>query len=379
MGMRRLLLGVTTGAVVFGFAAASAAASPVMPQPFHGPHMFGGPQMFGNRGIALPGFAPATPTSQASLVLQTDPVNFKVRGVTYVMLLTAYKTIGQPAMVDVELSRIGTREAGQDYDYSLKPGGVGFTANLTTLKTAHLASGSGVAPSTLHLTYTGQPGSSFPAECTLRDGEKTRYVPYSSGTISVSAMGLATGTSFFGNMTARPLTGNVFYDPGCRQSGNDGTSYICLGPTVLRTVLPTGDSWNLFGLHGTSKGLEEELNTSTVSSALTVTQDTGAVGRISDMLPRPSFSATGARALFKTTGDPFMRGIAIFTSTGAPAVSKPHTCTDFRTFAERTFVNHVYRGTLTPGKVSPLRAMFDTGAIPLIAQPAQLIRVVYTN
>ena len=29
----------------------------------------------------------------------------------------------------------------------------------------------------------------------------------------------------------------------------------------------------------------------------------------------------------------------------------------------------VDRRTLRPGKVSPLRAIFDTGAIPLIAQP----------
>ncbi len=45
-----------------------------------------------------------------------------------------------------------------------------------------------------------------------------------------------------------------------------------------------------------------------------------------------------------------MRGIATFTATGPPAVSKPHTCTDWRTFAQRTYVNHVYRGILSPGK-----------------------------
>jgi hypothetical protein len=376
MGMRRLLLGVTSVFVVAGFAAASATAAPP-------PAL---PPLFATHGLALPGYAapglttaaPSTTAPQASLFLQTDPVQFKVNGVSYVMSLSAYKAIGHPATVDVFLSRAGGSASGQDYNYTLKPG-VGFTANLTTLRAGHLASGASVAPSTIHLSYSATPGSAYPSRCTLANGTKKSFVGFSMGKVSVSSLGIATGSSFFGDVKARPLTASMGYDPGCR-SGGGHVQYLCLGPATLQTSSSApANAWWAIDLHGTSRAIEEAFSTGTTSTGLSVIQDAGAVSHIDNTLPPPTFTETGAKAVFKTTGDPFMRGIATFTSTQPPAISKPHTCTDFKDFSQHTYVLHVYRGILSPGKTSPLRAMFDTGAIPLIAQPAQLDKVVYTN
>jgi len=318
---------------------------------------------------------PYSPT-RAQLILVTDPVNFKVGGHTYTMGLTAYKVIGRAAVVEMDVER-ESGYAQQFYAYTFRQGGVGFTANLANLKAAHLASGGSVSPSTVHLAYAASLGTVVEGRCTLTNGTRTSYPAQSMGKITVSSMSIATGSSFFGNLKIKPLTASVGYDPGCR-GGSGQATRICTRSTITAGA-PTGTEWEAFGLHGMAKAVEGTISTAGVSNGLTVTQEVAMFDSTPNIMPDPTFSKTGATAELKTTNDPFMHGSATFTSTQPPVVSKPHTCTDFKTFADRTYVVHVCRGMLVPDSGSPLTALFDAGAIPLIAQPAQLDKVIYTG
>lgn len=364
LGMRRAPFVAASALIVFGFAAAAATAAPLTPK------------LLQSRGLTLP--QSGAPVSQPQLYVESNPVVLKVGGFSYRMSLTAFKVIGKPATIDLTLGREAGRSE-QLYDYQFTPGGIGFTADLANGTTAHLTSGAGVAPSTLNLTYTATPGSAIPSHCTLSDGRKTSYIAHTSGTISVSSLSVATKSSLFGNVTTRPKTATLDYDPGCTHGDSQVVRFVCEGPAILKAASPDGSAWWVADLHGSAQAIQLAGAMPAVSSALTLRQQVDTTGRIADLLPGPSFTTTGATATFQTTSDPFMSGEARFTSTSPPVVSKSHSCTDLETFAKRTYVLDVYRGTLAPSHSSPLTALFDTGSLIFGSEPAQLQKVVYTG
>ncbi len=238
--MRRLLLSVTWSGCVWlcnrqrGGIARIAATVP-------GAAIFGGGfhKCSGAAGLHCPvSRLPRQPRRRRSTFGPTRSSS-RSCGTSYVMGLVGYKAIGQPATVDIELSRIGTRDAGQDYEYFLKPGGVGFTANLTTLKTAiwSPAGRSRPARSTSPTRRSRAHRSRRSARCVTAPDlttSPTRAVRSRSRRLALRP------APFLRQRDGEADDCQHRLRPGMQARGDGGVSYICLGPTVLRTVATTG-------------------------------------------------------------------------------------------------------------------------------------------
>jgi hypothetical protein len=376
---RRWLAAAGAFLVVFGFAAASATAdSSSDPYPLV--------TRLAGLGVKLPAGMPGAPPvngqinfTTASLVV--DPELIKINGVQYVLNMSITRQGGPgspPPFIDVNLNRLTNAQIdNQDHDYFLTPSsGVSFTFDQPTMASAKIKT-TGIAPSVIDLAYTAtQKQTKMP--CTLASGGKS-FEQISSGKLTFSSFKFVSGTApFFGTITQRPLTATLYYDPGCRVSLVGGSRQLppCQGTeTVVATNSDGSTQWVAQNDYDDGFGFQAALaagatpDRETTHVILSTTPGT--------ILSPPKTSPTGATAVVHTTGDAFMAGSATFTSTHAPTVKTGFRCVDL--FGQHhAFKRKVYHGLLSPSS-DPMRAKFDTGAVPLTRSRAKMIFLVYTS
>ncbi|HEY3765320.1 MAG TPA: hypothetical protein VGL44_09200 [Gaiellales bacterium] len=294
------------------------------------------------------------------------------------MRLLAFSFPGIPqfppsAVVDLTRSSPpgGSPTAFQSHDYLFNPqSGATFTVARKTLATATLDMAAAIAPSMLTTTFTASGRQAMNA-CKLTNGSHgfRRHV---SGTLSYSALGIATPTSpFFGTLTSGPVRARLGYDPGCEGSAAPPPSpavHGCPGRESLEASSQT-QSWSFEKIHG-RRAVGEAAFTGTNPDSPSVASEAHSMAATTAAytLPRPAHSSHGATADVFAVGNSFMTGSATFTSTQAPAITH-HSCVDQgRTLR---FTTRVYTGLITPN-TTPLTAAFDTSPLALTQRRAAL-------
>jgi hypothetical protein len=335
----------------------------------------------------LPG---ASAVSLDNLELFTDPVNVTVNGVTYRMTMSAESppvAFDQPPQLNVELDRT-TAEDGlingeQEHLYGYAPlQGMRFTVN-AGLSRATVNTGTSIEPSAVDVHFHAS-GPIEQQPCTLVGGGQGVF-QVASGTLSATTFKIATATfPFFGTITTVPQNATVIHDPGCATFIGSGSAARakaataepvfheqCTGNVIEQSSL-TSFWLSQLGIGG--RRLEQHGITETNPFGPDgISHAVAGLGSGSDM-PRPVKTAAGIRATVRTTGVPFMGGAAVFTSAVKPHVSPGHSC---------VWERHLHHFTTTryPGKLtstaSPLEMMFDTGATPVPAAPAELFIYTY--
>jgi hypothetical protein len=389
-GSRRIATALAVAGAAFAAAGASTAGAAT-----HSPRavMFT-PRMLASmapRGGLLhrmAGYLPGASTvSLENLELFTDPVNVTENGITYRMTMSAANppvAFDQPPQLDVELDRTTTADGlingEQQHLYGYAPlSGMNFTAN-AGLTRATINTGSSINPSAVDVHFH----SSGPIEqqpCTLVGGGHGVF-QVASGTLSATTFKVATATfPFFGDITTAPQTATVVHDPGCATFIGSGAAAKaaaeplfrepCTGNVIEQSTLT---SFWLSQLGFGGNRLEQlGITESNPFGPDGVSHAAAGLGSGADM-PRPVKTAGGIRATVLTTGVPFMGGRAVFTSAVKPRISPGHTCIWERHIHHYTTIR--YPGKLT-STASPLEMMFDTGATPVPATPADLFIYSY--
>lgn len=356
------MLALVAGAAIAGFGAASAWALP--PQP----------ALRAGLVQALQGSPTgATEFDAQEATLSTKPVKVTVRGVTYLVDVTADAnlTTGQTTLT-VSLDGLAPR-AGQYYDYTFSPpSGIGFRFR-TSGTGAVVKASKATAPSRIDATYAATSHQSLP--CTLRGGSRGHMV-FSSGTVSFSAFRFVSGSSpVFGTITKHAAKASFAYDPGC--GGEVKVVNVCSPGEVVATGRPSSPQQWAFGqILGERRPVELALATSSVSPTETLDRQVAAEVRAGD-LPAPMASPTGATARVRTTGNPLMTGSASFASTRAPT-TRTGRCRD-EDGSRHTYSETTYAGRLTSD--SPLLTVsFSTGSLSFPSpQPARLYLTSLTS
>ncbi len=316
-------------------------------------------------------------SNQSFVSMVGAPVPVTVNGVTYTMYFEAdAAAFGFPADASTDLERT-VRSGGQvtgvqDHLYLFAPqSGLTFNYDAAALSSAHVNSGASLDPTKLGLTYTAD-APVIKTGCQIFTGGRG-VLETSTGKITAKHFKLATGTSpFFGNLTSAPQTATLISDPGCVDSSIGGAFsryQPCVGSESIDTNGTATQLWaSDLGYRG-KQAVQVMLDTppgttAAFSEHITAGQVSGA-----DM-PPAVHGPHAAYARLLTEGNPFFGGSALFVSHTGPKVTGGHVCSYER--ETHRFVVTRYTGVLQPTGASPLTALFDTGAVPLTAQPATL-------